>query len=204
MKMYAELPGRRARQLLGDIWLVVWTAGWVWIAYTLHGLIMNLAAPGAALASGASDLASSMDSAGQSLSGVPLIGDGLSLPFDGMGQAARLMSAAGQAEVDAVSALAMFVAVAMAVLAFTSFAVFWIPIRIAFIRRAGAAQRFIDADEDLDLFALRALARQPLHILARIDSDPAGAWRRGDRRVTGALARLELQAEGLRPPMRQG
>ena len=62
------------------------------------------------------------------------------------------------------------------------------------------AVRFVDANEDLDLFALRAMARQPLHVLARISDDPAGAWRRQDRRVVHALATLELKEEGLRPP----
>ncbi len=58
----------------------------------------------------------------------------------------------------------------------------------------------MDAGEDLDLFALRALAHQPLHVLARITDDPAGAWRRGDRAVTDRLAELELRANGLRLP----
>jgi hypothetical protein len=107
---------------------------------------------------------------------------------------------AGQAEVDAVGKLATFLAVALAVVAIASFAVFWVPIRLAFVRRATAAQRFVDANEDLDLFALRAMARQPLHVLARISDDPAGAWRRQDRRVVHALATLELKEEGLRPP----
>ena len=53
---------------------------------------------------------------------------------------------------------------------------------------------------DLDLFALRALAHQPLHRLARISDDPAGACRRGERATVVALARLELSEVGLRPP----
>jgi hypothetical protein len=39
-----------------------------------------------------------------------------------------------------------------------------------------------------------------LHVLARVSDDPAGAWRRGDRSVTDALAALELRANGLRLP----
>jgi hypothetical protein len=76
----------------------------------------------------------------------------------------------------------------------------WVPIRVAFIRRATAARRFLDSTDDLDLFALRAMARQPLHLLARISDDPAGAWRRGDRDVIAELASLELRSEGLRAP----
>ena len=204
MKLYADIPARRTRQVAGDVWLVGWTVLWIWIAIKLHGLIMNLAAPGLAIADGANDLAGSISSAGDSISGLPLVGDTLGGPFDGMSSAASAIASAGQAEADAVAALAMFLSVSLAVLAFASFAVFWVPLRIGFVRRASAAQRFVDADEDLDLFALRALARQPLHVLARINDDPAGAWRRGDRVIIDALAGLELREEGLRPPVRPG
>ena len=61
-------------------------------------------------------------------------------------------------------------------------------------------QRFIDESADLDLFALRALARQPMHLLARISPDPAGAWRRSDPGVVRELALLELRTVGLHPP----
>ena len=200
VKLYADVPARRARQLAGDIWLVVWTLCRIWIAVKLHGLIMSLAAPGQAIADGATGLAESIDSAGESVSGIPLIGDALSAPFSGMSDAAGVLASAGQAEADAVASLAMFVSVVLAVLAFASFAAFWIPLRVSFIRKASAAQRFVDANEDLDLFALRALARQPLHVLARISDDPAGAWRRGDRATIDALAELELREEGLQLP----
>lgn len=200
MKVYSDIPARRARQTIGDAWLVGWSALWVWAAIRLHDLVLNLAGPGQAVADGASGLASSIDSAGDAVAGVPLVGDSLRAPLDQMAAAASVMASAGQAEVDAVTALARFLAISLAVVAICSFAVFWIPIRLAFIRRASAAQRFVDANEDLDLFALRALARQPLHVLARIDDDPAGAWRRQDRRIVHALAALELREEGLRPP----
>ena len=68
------------------------------------------------------------------------------------------------------------------------------------MRRATAAQRFIDAEPDLDLFALRAMANQPMPRLAKVSDDPAGAWRRGDLDVIHALALLELKDSGLRPP----
>ena len=76
----------------------------------------------------------------------------------------------------------------------------WLALRVRFTRRATAAQRFVDAEPDLDLFALRAMATQPFQRLAAISEDPAGAWRRGDRDVVRALAVLELRECGLRPP----
>lgn len=199
MTWYSEIPARRRRQLLGDAWLVLWSALWIWVALRLYDLIMNLAAPGLAVSSGATDLAGRFDDAGVAVGQVPLIGDALQSPFDGMGGAAIAIADAGQASADAVGLLARFLAVVLAVLGIASWAMLWVPIRIAFIRRATAARRFLDSTDDLDLFALRAMARQPLHLLARISDDPAGAWRRGDQAVIAQLASLELRAEGLAP-----
>lgn len=197
MTWYSEIPARRTRQIAGDIWLLAWSALWIWAAVRLYDLVMNLAAPGLAVSSSATDLAGRFDDAGAAVGQVPLIGDALQSPFDGMGGAAIAIADAGQASADAVGLLARFLAVALAVLGIASWAMVWVPIRIAFIRRATAARRFLDSTDDLDLFALRAMARQPLHLLARISDDPAGAWRRGDQRVIGELAALELRAEGL-------
>ncbi|MGI9197643.1 MAG: hypothetical protein ACR2KE_09315 [Candidatus Nanopelagicales bacterium] len=198
MTWYSEIPARRTRQILGDAWLVLWSALWIWVALRLYDLVMNLAAPGLAIASGGTDLADRFTAAGEAVGGVPIIGEALQSPFDGMSSASMSIAEAGQASANAVTLLARFLAIAIAVLGIASWAMLWVPIRVAFIRRATAARRFLDSTDDLDLFALRAMARQPLHLLARISDDPAGAWRRGDERVIAALASLELKSEGLR------
>lgn len=199
MTWYSEMPARRMRQILGDAWLVLWGALWIWAALHLYDLVMNLAAPGLAVADSATDMSARFTSAGETLAGVPLIGGALQSPFDGMSSASVSIADAGQASADAVGLLARFLALALAVLGIASWAMVWVPIRVAFIRRATAARRFLDSTHDLDLFALRAMARQPLHLLARISDDPAGAWRRGDQEVIAELASLELRAEGLVP-----
>jgi hypothetical protein len=51
----------------------------------------------------------------------------------------------------------------------------------------------------LELFALRALSRQPLRRLERVGPDPAGGFRDGDRTTLRALADLELDRCGLTP-----
>jgi hypothetical protein len=200
MKLYSDIPARRTRQILGDAWLVIWSVLWIWIAAHLHGLVMNLAVPGQAMADGATSLAGNIDSAGTSVGGLPLVGESLQTPFQGMGDAARAIASAGAAEADAVSKLALFLSISLAFLAIASYLILWLPLRIAFVRKATAARELAHASDDLDLFALRALARQPLTVLVKIDPDPAAAWRRGDRRVTRALAELELRSEGLRLP----
>jgi hypothetical protein len=71
---------------------------------------------------------------------------------------------------------------------------------VRFAREATAAQRFVDSSADLDLFALRAMANQPMHRLARVSDDPVAAWRAGDPEVVRALALLELRDAGLAAP----
>ncbi|TEX49059.1 MAG: hypothetical protein B7C55_13260, partial [Actinomycetales bacterium mxb001] len=71
MTWYSEIPARRTRQIVGDAWLVLWSALWIWVALRLYDLIMNLAAPGLAVADGATDLAGRFTSAGEALGGVP-------------------------------------------------------------------------------------------------------------------------------------
>jgi hypothetical protein len=51
----------------------------------------------------------------------------------------------------------------------------------------------------LELFAVRALSRQPLRRLERVGPDPAGGFRDGDRTTLWALADLVLDRCGLTP-----
>ena len=76
----------------------------------------------------------------------------------------------------------------------------YLPRRWRFVREATAGQRFIDSSADLDLFALRAMAHQPMHLLARVSDDPVRAWRDGRPDVVRALALLELRDAGLTAP----
>src|SRR4029453_13356895 len=99
--------------------------------------------------------------------------------------------------VDAVDKLATFLGVVIAVMPILILLILWLPVGVRFIREATSAQKSIDAAADLDLFALRALARQPMTELARIADDPAGPWRPKDPAVTHALASLELRETGL-------
>ena len=68
-----------------------------------------------------------------------------------------------------------------------------------FVRRATAAQRLATAPGSQELFALRALTRQPLRKLARLGPDPAGRFRDGDPAMVRALAALELRSCGIEP-----
>jgi hypothetical protein len=199
-KLYADTRVRRLLQVVGDVAVVVWVWAWIAVAGRVHDATLGLATPGRKIDSSASDLAERLRDAGRTVADVPLVGDSVRTPFDGAGKAAGGLSEAGRQQVAAVGSLAHWLGLAVALIPILMLLWLYLPPRIAFIRRATAGRRFLDSGADLDLFALRAMAHQPLHVLSGIDTDPAGAWRRGDRAVIDRLARLELRSVGLRPP----
>ena len=158
---------------------------------------MALAAPGRETAEAATSLSGSLTDAGDYLRGVPIIGDEVATPFDSASGASDSLAEAGRSQVAAVERLALWLGVSIAAIPILIAGAIHLPIRWRFARRATAGARFIDTADDLDLFALRALTRQPMHVLARVSDDPAGAWRDRDPDIVRALAELELRSSGL-------
>ena len=200
MKTYSDLPVRRALQVAGDLLLVLWIWLWVSIADSVHDATLGLARPGRQIDVSATGLAGRLRDAGESISGVPLVGDDVQKPFEGAGGAADNLAAAGRAQVEAVQTLAFWLGIAVALIPILIALAVYLPPRIRFVRRATAGKRFLDSAADLDLFALRAMTNQPLHVLARVSDDPAGGWRDRDPDVVRRLARLELRDCGLHAP----
>ena len=202
MKVYADGPVRRTRQMLGDVLLVLWVALWLKLAYVVHDATLALATPGRKIEAAGGGLASRLRDAGSAVGDVPFVGDEVRSPFDGAGRAADQIAAAGTAQVEAVQHLAFWLGITVGALPILLVILVYLPLRWRFVREASAGQRFIDSSADLDLFALRAMSHQPMHRLARVSPDPVRAWRDGDADVVRALAVLELKDAGLTPPGR--
>jgi hypothetical protein len=204
MRIYAQRRGQLAGQLAGDVGVLVWTVVWAVVGFVVDGAVAALARPVRETARTARDLAGQFGDAGTTAAQVPGLGDQLRRPFDAA--SGSLGDLVGTADRQAVTIERL--ATAMGWLVFlipvTTVLLVWLPRRVRFVRRARAAQRFIDATPDLDLFALRAMANQPMHVLAAISDDPVRAWRAGDRRVIDALAEVELREAGLSLPARTG
>ena len=199
MKLYADAPGRQARQVVADVLLLLWFWLWVRVGWAVHDATLALAVPGEQIERAGTGLAGRLRDAGESVGGIPLVGDDVRTPFDGAGDAADSLAAAGTAQVEAVGTLANWLGLAVATIPILVVAAVYLPLRWRFVRAATAGRRLVDSGGDVDLFALRAMSHQPLHRLTRISSDPAGAWRRGDADVVRALAELELKDVGLMP-----
>ncbi|MEU4291698.1 hypothetical protein AB0E63_26010 [Kribbella sp. NPDC026596] len=200
MKLYSNVGTQRFGQVVGDLLLV----GWVWVCVELGLLVYRitnaLGTPGRKAAEAGDGLAGDLRRMSEPIGKVPVVGDQLRSPVDGAAGAAGRLAQAGRDQAHAVEQLAYVLAGVTIGLPILFALLIWLPRRIRFSRRATAAQKFIDNAADLDLFALRAMANQPMHKLAKISDDPVAAWRDGDTAIIAELASLELRTTGLRPP----
>ncbi|MEP7333361.1 MAG: hypothetical protein ABI692_14875 [Terracoccus sp.] len=203
MTCYAHSTARRTRQILADVVAVLWIGVWVWVGRQVHDTVLALRSPADAITSAGTTVRDALTGAGDTAGGLPLVGDQLRQRLGQAAGSGTCLREAGTSMADTVETLALTLGLTTAVAPILIVGGGWLVLRVRFIRRATSSQRFIDASADLDLFALRAMARRPMTQLARIDPDPAGAWRRGDTRVIHALATLQLKEEGLRPPRLQ-
>ncbi|MFJ8563853.1 hypothetical protein [Streptomyces sp. NPDC093514] len=201
MRLYAQTPARRNRQVLADLIAVGLMAAAVWFALAVHDAIMMLAEPGRRVESSGDSLAGGLADAGDAASNVPFVGDLLKKPLQSAADASSGIADAGQSMQDAVGQLATLTTVALIVLPVAVVLLLWLPARLRWIRRSVTLRRLFDAPGGADLLALRALTG-PLGDLLALPTPPGGladAWRRGDERVIGELAEAALRRAGLRP-----
>ena len=208
MRLYADRPDHRARQLAADVGLLVWAVLWVLVARAVREAVLVLAEPGRALSDLGRSISDSMGSAAGVAEDVPVVGDELSTPFDALGDAGGAVTGAGEGASDAVRTLAFVLAVVLVLLPVGWLFVRWLGWRRGWQREAAAADRLLrsgaDGLPDLELLAARAMATAPLPQLARLPAGTGAGWRAGDPAALHALAGLELRRLGLRAPVGDG
>ncbi len=206
MRLYAQTPVLRLRQLAADLGLLAWIIGWVLAARAAHGAVLLLAGPGQAVEDLGSAVGGSMGSAAGVAEGVPLVGDELAAPFEALARASESARGTGRSAQDAVDTLAFVLAVALVVLPVGWMLLRWLPWRTRWVREAAAAERVLAGSPtgpiaglpDLELLAARALATASLPRLAALPAGTGVAWRAGDPAAVRALATVELDRLGLR------
>ena len=198
MNLYSDFAPRRTRQIIGDLLALAAIGAWAWLGTTVFQLISNLSAFGIQMEQAGSGFRQTMVEVGRTLGGIPLIGGGIRVPFDGASDAGQALQSAGQSQQVAVSQLATGLGVGIAVVPSLMILTLWLVPRIRFSRRSANARAMMDAPAGVDLLAFRALANQNIAALSSVGPDPMEAWRRGDETVTRALAVLELRSAGVR------
>jgi hypothetical protein len=200
MHPYAQHPAVRLRQVAADVGMLAWVVVWVLVARAVHAAVLVLAEPGRAVEDLGRSVAGNMNSAADAAEGVPLVGDELAAPFGSLADASGAVSGAGRSAQDAVSTLAMLLAVVLVLLPVGWLMLRWLPARLRYAREAGAARRLLAGTPDLEILAARALATAPLPRLAALPAGTGAAWRVGDAAAVRALAGLEVGRLGLRLP----
>ncbi len=190
-------PARRAVHLIGDLVLVGWAIVWVVVAGIVRSTINALAVPVTALGNGTASLAGKMDAAAENLGQVAIVGEQLAAPFRPIAVSLREISAQAVEQVSAVEHAAVVVAVVVWLVPTLTLAIVYLPPRIRRARESAAARQYIDDHADLELFALRAMAKAPMTRIASISDDPVAAWRAGDATTIHQLANLELRRVGI-------
>jgi hypothetical protein len=206
MRLYADRPDHRARQLGADLGLLAWAVVWVLVARLVHGAVLVLAEPGRAVADLGRSISDTMGSAAGAANRVPVVGDGLSKPFSALGNAGGSVTGAGEGASAAVHTLATVLAAVLVVLPVGWLLLRWLRWRMGWLREATAADRLLLSGAagtgNLELLAARAMATAPLAQLARLPAGTGAGWRAGDPAALRALAGLELERLGLRMPGR--
>jgi hypothetical protein len=200
MKLYADTPTRRTRQLAGDLLAVAWIAVWVWLALELREQLLRLRAPGEALERAGSSFSGALGEASDRIGEVPVVGDDVSGALRRAGGAGDTVAEAGRSQQEAVEQLALWLPLLMLLLAAGIVLVRRLPGRLAWAREAGAATRALAGPDAAEIFAVRAIAHRPAAELATLPAATVTRWRAGDPDATAALAELQLRALGLRTP----
>ena len=140
MRLYAETPARRARQLAGDLLVLAWTAAWVLAGRSLYLLVEKLAAPGRTVERAGTAFATDVGEIQQKVGRIPVVGGELQGPFGRLGGVGRVLAEAGTTQQQVVHDLALWLGVLVAAVPIVALLVMWLPGRVAWAREAGAAR----------------------------------------------------------------
>lgn len=201
MRLYAQTPARRNRQVFVDVTAVALIVITVWAAFFVRDTIMLLAEPGQKVESSGDGLAEELGNAGDAASNVPFVGDVLKKPLRSAADASTGFADAGASLQETVTQVADVTTTALIVVLVLLILVLWLPPRLLWVRRSMIVRHLADAPGGADLLALRALTG-PSAALAKLPTPPGGfaaAWRRGDQEVIAALSAVALTHTGLRP-----
>ena len=200
MGIYSTRPARLAGQIFSDLFVLGWSIGCGVVGLLVNQVVAALAVPARETARTATRLMDNMREAAEQAARVPGVGGDLRRPFDSASVTLGNVVTSANNQVESIERLALVAGWLVFLIPVALVVALWLPRRIRFYRQARASQEFLDSSADLDLFALRAMASQPLYVIAGVSDDPVRAWREGDRQVIDALAAIELRRNGLRLP----
>jgi len=200
MTLYADFAPRRARQIIADVAAVAVIVLAIVAGVAVHGVIAAFGTAFARLQDAGAGFQDTMGELGESLGGVPLLGDGVRGLFDSAAGAGGSLADAGRTGQAVIESIAVGAGVGVALLPIALVLLVWLWPRLRFVRRARAARALLALEDGRALLALRALDDASARELARIAPRPVQAWLAQDAEVVHRLAALEARDAGIRLP----
>ena len=157
MKIYADRPTRRVRQLVGDALLLV--ALWLCsrLGHATHDRVAAIGDTGRTAQDAGLRFEKEMRSAARSVKDLPLVGGSVSKPFRAVAGSGRELADAAAAFQDSVAHAANVLGLLVALVPMVVVLLLWLPRRIAWIVEATAATRLARlGSTSSDLLAVRA------------------------------------------------
>lgn len=198
MRLYADAPARRARQVAADLFVLAWAVAWILLGRWVFDLVLTLARPAVPLRSAGTGLSERMEDIAGRIGQVPLVGDQLDAPFTGAAAVGEDLVSAGDQLETSVRTVAWVVSLLTAGTPVLLVLLAWALLRLSWVRRAASLGHEVSDPRSQQLLALRALVRQHPRRLQQVHPDPVAAFRSGDPELLRRLADLELAQVGLR------
>lgn len=198
MSFYSDFPARRAVQLTGDIIAAVVVVTAIAAGFAVRSLIWAFGEAWTRLEEAGTGFEGSMGEIGESLGGVPLIGDGIRGLFGGAAGAGESLAEAGRTGRAIIETLANLAGFGTAALPVAVVLLVWLWPRLRFARRSAALRALLTLDDGMSLLALRALGSADAAQLRAVSSTPVRDWGAGEPRVVHGLAALAAREAGVR------
>ena len=203
MRLYPDVPSRRAATLVGDAIVVTLLLVFAWLGLAVHDAVDRLGVLGEGVQATGGAVSSGFETAAEAVDGTPVVGDELA---DGLREAGESsggeVTDLGERGEDSAQRLADLLGVLTFALPAGLLLLFVLPPRIELARRVTAAARVLsepDSEESRRVVAMRAAFALPYGTLLRYTRDPLGDLAAGRY---DSLVEAAFDDAGLRPPKR--
>lgn len=203
MRFYALETSRMIRQIVGDLFVVVWVVAWWIVGRTVGDIVRAAISPINRAATLSGDIEAQLQDAANQAGSVPLVGGNLRGPFDDLAATVGNLATTSTDLIGTIEQSASTASWVVFLIPALTLVAVWLPRRLRFARRSSETLGLTGTDTGRDLLAFRALATLPFPQLQAVASDPVGAWRSGDPDVVARLAELELVSAGVARPARR-
>jgi hypothetical protein len=203
MRLYPDVPSRRAATLVGDMIVITLLVVFAWLGLAVHDAVDRLGVLGEGVQATGDAVSSGFETAAEAVDGTPVVGDELAdgLREAGEGSGGEVTDLGERGEHNT-HRLANLLGVLTFALPAALLLLFVLPPRIELARRVTAAARVLsepESEEHRRVVAMRAAFALPYGTLLRYTRDPLGDLAAGRY---DPLVEAAFDDAGLRRPKR--